>query len=1138
VGVKPGGTAADGSGSEQPGRAVSTPSDGGASRDGHAADPVTGALPRAVMLDRLRAAVEVAQRRSGSLAVCLFDVDYFKSVNDAYGHERGDTVLRQVVERIHALVRAEDELYRYGGDEFVLLLPRCTADVARELVHRVVDGVRAAPFTGSPPLTLSISMGVAVFPADGWTVEDLLRVADRRAFAAKREGRARPVFTDPAPARDRAPELEPVARLVEREEALAGLHALFAEVASTGSDGVLDVAGLAGAGRTRFLAEAATVARLRGFDVLEATACAAGEDGSDGGTAVTAARVLRARAAAATGLCVLLDTHATPAAQAVLDAVLPGTAAGAGVPVVLVRAGHPLPRLSVADEAVPVTRRVELTAWSPTGLRVWLRGALRTEPETALVDRILTASGGMPGAAEREVRRLVAAGALVPDPAGGWRPAELTPAAAAGLLGRDREVAGLLGLLSVRRLVTVVGTGGVGKTTVAQAVATAARGFPGGTPMVRLESARTPAEVEVALAAALEVTPAPGQELMDAVAGTLRRSRTLLVLDNVEQVLDAAPLIARLLETVPDLGVLATSRERLRLYGEQVFALQPLSVPDADALPFGGARLVEAASASPAVRLFCARAAEAAWDFSLTEGNARAVLDLCRRLDGLPLAIELAAARCGDDRPEEVLAGLADAVCALDGGPRDRSRRQQTLRAAIDWSLDLLDDRERAVFARLAAFPSSFDPAAAADVGGTAPAVLDALVDKNLLCRTEGRFTMLQVLRERAAELLAATGDDSGAALRHARHYLGPALEFARLMRGAGQGDTLARTDLEYANFRQALRVAVRQRDVELACDLAGALWWYWSCRGLLDEGRSRLAEVLTLPDDGGPPARWRRARLLNAAGVLATMQSDTGAAGRHLRESVELARSLDDPALLAAAVSNLATVLDAEGDYPGAVRLHQESLDLRLSVDDAPGVAASVGNLGDCRKRMGDLAAARALLEDSTRRNRDIGSSVNLCIGLANLGEVLVLQGDTGPAAAVLAEAAEIAVQLGDEDLQAQAEHARGMLAGALGAPEAETRLRRALELRLALREREHAAMSLDELALLAAERGAAQAAIGLYAAAAALRRAAGTPRSAVYRDRHEPLLEKLRDEAGASFAAAWTAGAATAPAGFTAAG
>jgi predicted ATPase len=233
--------------------------------------------------------------------------------------------------------------------------------------------------------------------------------------------------------------------------------------------------------------------------------------------------------------------------------------------------------------------------------------------------------------------------------------------------------------------VTIVGPGGVGKTTLARAVAEAAAPlYAGGGRFVALESARDRDGVEAGLAGALDVTPAPGQSLLEGIVEALRRAPGLLVLDNLEQVLTAAPLVSELLDAVPGLLVVATSRERLRLYGEQVFALEPLALPDADGLPFGGARLVAAAAASPAVRLFCARASEAAWDFTLTEGNARAVVDLCRRLDGLPLAIELAAARCGSHTPAEVLATLGRAVDDLLDGPRDRAHRQQTLRATID----------------------------------------------------------------------------------------------------------------------------------------------------------------------------------------------------------------------------------------------------------------------------------------------------------------------------------------------------------------------------------------------------------------------------------------------------------------------
>jgi diguanylate cyclase (GGDEF)-like protein len=1073
--------------------------------EGTAVDPVSGAMPRAL----LAAHLAEHDADSGPLAVCLFDLDHFKSVNDAYLHERGDQVLRQVVERVSAVVRPSDRLFRYGGDEFVLLLPGTGSADAEEIAERVVRAIRTRPFDGDPPLWLTVSIGVATRPDDATGVDGLLRVADRRNYLAKRQGRNRAVVRD---GDDDDTGLTSFSRLIERDEVLARIHELL-DGLDQGYPGVLRLHGVAGAGLTRLIEEAATAARIRGHRVvavgdLDAAACAA---------------------SATSPLLVLADTGGLRPDRSALVRV--GLLRG-GAPVGLVYAVTPGDDDPMTD--LPGVVSVAVGPWSAPAVAVWLRTVLRREPAAALVRWISERSGGLPAAALRELRALRDGGqlyeadgrfeVLLPD-AVAVRGLPQTPTP---LLGRDAEVGVVGELLARSRLVTLVGPGGIGKTRLAMRTATrVAPAYPGGCFFVAFADIDDPALVAVRIAEAVGVTHARPLQLLDRLVETLTGRPCLLVLDNLEQVHGAGSVIGQLVRGTRDVTILVTSRHRLRAYGERVHRVPPLSLPDPSAA--GDPRAL--ATTSAAVALFVARARDVEPEFCLAAGNADDVATLCRRLDGLPLAIELAAARADQLTPAQMLHDVSTRLDLLADGSADLPERQRTMRAAIEWSYVRLADAPARAFRALAPFVSPADPPAVAAVAQMgvedAGAALEHLAEVSLVQRRDGRYTLLEVIREYAVEQIRRSGEEPQLRRRHGDWYLAslPAPQDAPEVVNSPEHSQRLRTD--QPNIHAGLQYLVACGEVAAAARGCEALWYVWWTFGPYSEGRALLRTVLAA---GAGLGEATVAALRHAAGVLATVQSDFDEARRELEAALAAARRLDDKVLLARVLNSLANVLDLTGDGYRARDVYQESIELRRADGNDRGVAVAVGNLGDALKRAGELAEAERLTRESIAMNRELGMAINEMIALANLGEILAYDGRSAEAKQTLDKVMELATRSGDQDLLAQSLHALGRIAleeRHLGT--ARQLLREALRLRWELGERDCSAQTVDELAALAVAEHRDRDAVRAYAVATALRASLDIPRSAVDQRIHGPRLSALTDRLGrATFQQLWTAGTA----------
>ncbi|HET7093306.1 MAG TPA: tetratricopeptide repeat protein, partial [Thermomicrobiales bacterium] len=606
------------------------------------------------------------------------------------------------------------------------------------------------------------------------------------------------------------------------------------------------------------------------------------------------------------------------------------------------------------------------------------------------------------------------------------------------------------------RLLTLTGPGGVGKTRLAlQAAADVLDEFPGGVYLVELAPLTDAALVPAAIAAALGVREEGGQPLLERIVAELADKRLLLLLDNAEHLPDAAPIVADLIARCPCLTILATSRAPLRLRAERELPVPPLALPGKRAV-----RDAAALSQYDAVRLFIERAVAAKPDFAVTNETAPAVAEFCARLDGLPLAIELAAARTRALAPRALLERLDRRLKVLTGGPRDAPARQRTLRDAIAWSHDLLEPAQRTLFRRLAVFAGGFDLATAeriADPDGDLDCFggVSELVEDSLLRPLDGdgepRFAMLETVREFGLEQLETAGEAEAIRRAHAAAYADLAAGAAPKLAGSEQAVWFDRLAADHGNLRAACDWLLAT-DPAAALRLAADLGDFWLAGAHYGEGRRRLEQALAA--EGGP-AGADQARALAAAGSLARMQSDGPAAtdlleqalalqesladrrgaiqslvllghvavrqgdfpqaGRRFDAARERAEAIGDRATLASALGNLGIVADYQGEFAVAAERYEAALALFRELGDTRRIAAALDNLGILARVRGDLAAATAWHEEALRVRQELDDPWGVASSLNSLGTVAHVQGDLDRAAARYQEAIRLRRELGD---------------------------------------------------------------------------------------------------------------------------
>jgi predicted ATPase/transcriptional regulator with XRE-family HTH domain len=756
------------------------------------------------------------------------------------------------------------------------------------------------------------------------------------------------------------------------------------------------------------------------------------------------------------------------------------------------------------------------------------------------------------------------------------------PAPLTSLIGRGRDIAAGVKLLRRAdvRLVTLVGPPGAGKTRLSIHIASAlAQDFAGGVYFVELASATDSDEWVTAVAETLGLTESPGQSLFEAVLAFVRERAALLVLDNFEQVLSAAPLVTELLTASPDLKIIITSREALHFYGEHQFPVGALELPDVHRLP-----PLDSLALYPAIELFVQRARAVRPTFELSSNNALTVANLCADLDGLPLALEMAAARVQWQTVEVLLSQLSRRLTQLAGGMRDLTPRQQTLRGAIDWSYDLLTEEEQRAFCGLAVFVGGCSPEAAERVlhmdaspltAGLSP-VLESLVNKSLVRHSPAyrppanapRLWMLETIREYALEKLEAGGEAEAVRERHARYYLTLAQTASAQLTGAQQAQWLGVLDGDHNNFRAALHWCMAH-DAETGLRLAAALYPFWQMRGYLTEGRGWFNQLLQAGMTAPPLVR---AAALRDAGVLADGQGDieqaialaeesvaifraegetrglaqalNELAGAHLtrndyartvtlaEEALALFRRLGAPLGEAGALTMLGLAAKEQGDYARAVACHEAALALHRASGNARGMAAQFTHLSFNAFWMGDYARAEQMARQSLGIGRTLNNRNAMATALSGVGAALHRQGDWAGGWEAFVEGLGLYRETGNKSGQAMMLNDMGALMVTQGGFDRAVRLyREALPLALEIGDRRRAAFSLEGLALAVVQR-APGAAAQLLGAADTLRQQVCAPLPPSERPTWSAAIAHIRQTLGdEAYRREWARGKTLAP-------
>ena len=696
-------------------------------------------------------------------------------------------------------------------------------------------------------------------------------------------------------------------------------------------------------------------------------------------------------------------------------------------------------------------------------------------------------------------------------------PSQPTP-----LVGREREVAEVCRMLrgGGARLLTLTGTGGTGKTRLGLHVAADLMDeFDDGVFVVPLAPISDPDLVVPTVARTLDITETRGRTLEEALKDYLRNKEMLLVLDNFEQVVEAAPLVGELLSACPALKVLATSRTVLRIYGEREFTVPPLELPDPK-----HPQPVERLAQYEAVRLFVERAQAANADFSITNENAPAVVEICAHLDGLPLAIELAAARIKLLPPQAMLSRLSNRLKLLTGGACDFPERQRTLRATIEWSHELLDEGEKILFARLAVFAGGFTLEAMESVcDAERDLPLDdalegasLLLGKSLLRQEEGseesepRFSMLETISEYAQERLEESETAEEIRRLHAEFYLALAEEAEPRLRGPEAVTSLGHLETEHDNMRAALSWSLESGEADLGLGLGVALLWFWSARGYWSEGVRWLEEALA---KGDAAEAATRAGALFSLGIVLGRQSDFGRAEACHEEALALYEELGDQSRAAESLAHLAWMVAFRGDAARATALFEKSLAAAQASGNLKPIPSTLNGLAYIAFESEDFERAQRLWGGALALNREQGNVLEVATVLNSMGYAELARGNQERARELLEESLPLNRELGNKHGVAHCLMALGIAATLQGEPEwAKALLKESLAIAVELGSKAEIAETLEGLAAANGALGEHVRAARLWGMAGALREAIDVPWWSAERLLHEPQLVAAR--------------------------
>ncbi|MFZ5988220.1 MAG: diguanylate cyclase [Bacillota bacterium] len=1055
-------------------------------------DLLTGAYSRALLYEQFPVELERAKRYGMALSLCIMDLDYFKSINDAYGHSRGDEVLQAFTRKINSIIRKSDILFRYGGDEFVLLMLNTNKEQAVITAERILEKIIGAQVPGDPPINISSSMGIASFPEDASTTDQLFKMADERCYEAKQRGRGQVVSEIFVFKRDF--QFDKISRLIERDEALTKINSFYQELLRK-KRGVLNVTGISGSGRTSFINKSAVVAEIFNYKVItlyaseEARAHPYGafKEANSGDFLPGKINLHEfekfllkiSEESKRAGLIILLDNFQN-VDHATLNLFRQLLVSKEDFCLGLVYSSDNESTRSLGYLNFPLVETVNLLPFSIKGTRVWLRSVLSWDPPTDFLEWLYRETRGVPKLMKESVTYLLDQGILQRTGRHEWFinsrystvmlrkyrrnnnriPPNNLPASLTEFIERENETDEVNTLLDRGRLITLVGPGGIGKTRLSLEIAAKRlRDFEDGVFFVPLSSITRESLVIPIISKTLNIKEKPGRSVLESVKDALHNKHLLLILDNFEQVISAASQIIELLISVPLLTIIVTSREALHISGEHVFNVPSLEVPKPEQ-KLSLDKMVQ----KSAIALFITRAQAIRHDFVVTEDTASLIAALCTRLDGIPLAIELAAANVGQVSLEEMLEQSQNCLKWLNNGLRDLPTRHQTLRSTIEWSYSLLKESEKHLFDYLGVFAGGFDTAAVnavinSDNYSCSNKEVMSLVDKCLLRKIAGKgkkdgiyFEMLETIREYAVERLTAGGKAEELQQRHAEYYLALALEAEQNLNGPGQHKWLDRIEQAHSNIRVVLEWAQKTGRTEVELELAGSLGQFWEIRGYWSEGCTRLENIINKYN--GILRSEYYAKVYQWAGRLTHLRGDHERAAAilneglslcietgnrlgeadtlyklgwavcalgHLKEgerlwqkSLTLYREMGNKAGISASLQELGLVCYYEGEYELAEKYSSESLKLSMELEDKRAVSRALNRLGRAARGMGDYNKAVKLFNEHLESCQELDDKEGMADSILNMAELARSQRDYKLSEELYSKALDLGRELG----------------------------------------------------------------------------------------------------------------------------
>ncbi len=1010
-------------------------------------DQLTGAYSRASLDLQLQQEAARAVRYSHTFSLLVLDLDHFKSINDAFGHSRGDQVLVGFVERMRTIVRTSDMIFRYGGDEFVVILPDTDKAQATVLANRLLEATIATPFSGDPLILLSISAGIASFPEDTPTISGLFEKADQRSYLAKRNGRSQVVSQDKL-ASD-LPNLQETSRLIERDQALETLQVFLRDL-PTYRQGVLVVHGVADSGISRFLTQVRTIARLRGYGLLSIEGTSALKSRYLGALSealqklpnfpepilseghLSAALTSWVQEQHYQGLFIVVDnwTDLDRATYQFLEHFLTNNR--------VIQLGLVCGMLSSSYKPALLRETVlysvvELAPLSKNGLRIWLRTSLQVEPSETVVDWFHTQTEGLPVRIRRVLNWLAEQQLLLAGDES-WNlesdlfklplkeylsqnvtePLTNLPVSLPLFVGREEYLRQIKQQLQTERLVTIVGPGGVGKTRLAlQIGAELLETFRQGVYFVNLAGTEAARFVIPAITEALRLPLSGGQSPQAQFHNYLRDKEILLVLDNFEHLLRSSHLLVEMLAAAPGLKLLITSRERLNLPFEAVCTVKGLPYPaSADAPDF---------ESYEAVLLFIQSGCNVYGGFKLAESDRPWLVRLCRLVEGVPLGLVLAVAWIRSVSLSEIVQELErDMSFSLDEA-MVLPERHQSLQVALDWFWKRLSSHEQKILQKLSIFRGGFTLEAAQKVAQASPFFLDGLIAKSFLhFDWQGRYEMHELLRQYATHKLETSPADLRLARqRHSQFYTTFLQRRAEgLANGQLEAVEEALGDLE--NLRAAWQWAVSAGQVREIAHGGRGLSRLYQHKGFNNEGEHAIASGiaslrsrLSKPDHPEKLIQVALASLLVEQCYFLKERSSFDQLGQAAQEAIDLSHTTGQLRLEAEALMRRGSGLMWQGQSETALACLERGLKLARSSRATLVEAATLRCLGLLNDMQADFPQSIEYARQALRLYRKLGHKLWESSTLSNLGEAHLQQGEYSLAQLTLEDALSLAREI-----------------------------------------------------------------------------------------------------------------------------